>query len=618
MNTREQTLHALQRQVKRLNRRIIILKAISDRFMRWRLVAFLLVAIAIFVGLALQDYVLTAVISMVGFAGFSVLVHFHRQVTTTIAQFKVWEAIKRTHIARMTLNWERIPPPYLAKFPENHPFVIDLDMMGWRSVHQLLDTSISLGGSQLLLDWLLAIEPTPDDITHRQSIGRELASIGMFRDRLTMNAFLAQTKSTGRWRADRVLKWLAYENPIAHRLGRVLPILAILSLLNIVFVILFNVAVDFPPLWVGTGIAYLGLSAFQWSNLAGSFAEGLVLLEDLRQFSAILAHLETYNFGERKTLKALCEPITMSSNQPSKQLRRVSRLVGALSLQRNPIFWFAINFVVPWDVFFAHLLEQRKRALVELVPQWLDVWYELESLNSLANFANLNPDYTYPDVDSSGETVFNGVGLGHPLIAYTDKITNDFALDDIGQTVILTGSNMSGKSSFLRTLGVNLRLAYAGSVVNAESLHIGQFRVFTSIKVSDSLADGFSYFYAEVRRLKHLLNALCDDNPIPLFFLIDEIFRGTNNRERLIGSRSYIRALVSANGVGIIATHDLELVKLEEESAQISNYHFREEVIDNKIAFDYTLHTGPCPSTNALKIMAIEGLPVEDVEAVNP
>lgn len=615
MNTRERKLHALNRQVKRLNRRITTMSAVSDRFMRWRLMAFLVAGLAIFGGLALRDYLLTTVIIVVWLMGFSVLVHFHRRVTTTIAQFKVWEAIKRTHIARMTLNWEKIPPPYLAKFPEDHPFVIDLDMMGWRSVHQLLDTAISTGGSQRLLDWLLAIEPSPDAITHRQTVGQELTPIGMFRDRLTMNAFLAQTKSTGRWRGDRILQWLAQKNPIAERLGQVLPILGILSLLNIIFVIITNINPDFPPLWIGTGILYLAISGWQWSNLAGAFAEGLVLLADLRQFSAILAHIESYNFGKRESLKALCQPITATS-QPSKQLSTVSRLVGALSLQRNPIFWFAINLAVPWDVFFAHLLEKRKNALEALVPQWLEVWYELEALNSLATFADLNPDYRYPTVDSSNTTVFEGVGLGHPLIAHTEKITNDFTLDSIGQTVILTGSNMSGKSSFLRTLGVNLRLAYAGGVVNAENLHIGQFRVFTSIKVSDSLADGFSYFYAEVRRLKHLLNALRDDNPIPLFFLIDEIFRGTNNRERLIGSRSYIRALVSANGVGLIATHDLELVKLEEESAQISNYHFREEVIDGKIAFDYTLHTGPCPSTNALKIMAIEGLPVEDVEAM--
>jgi DNA mismatch repair ATPase MutS len=136
------------------------------------------------------------------------------------------------------------------------------------------------------------------------------------------------------------------------------------------------------------------------------------------------------------------------------------------------------------------------------------------------------------------------------------------------------------------------------------------FRLFTSINVSDSLMDGISYFYAEVKRLKSLLEAYQEKQDLPLFFLIDEIFRGTNNRERQIGSQAYVRALVNGNGVGVISTHDLALVHLADDQLEISNYHFREDVFDNRMVFDYCLWTGPCPTTNALKIMSIEGLPV--------
>ncbi|HLJ32445.1 MAG TPA: MutS family DNA mismatch repair protein, partial [Ktedonobacteraceae bacterium] len=240
----------------------------------------------------------------------------------------------------------------------------------------------------------------------------------------------------------------------------------------------------------------------------------------------------------------------------------------------------------------------------------------LEALCSLANFAYLNPDYTLPnvvknDAQSGRHIVFQAQGVGHPLIEEDQKVVNDFAMHNLGEIVLITGSNMSGKSTFLRTLGINLCLAYAGGPVNAQSFSTSLFRIFTTIKVSDSVTEGYSYFYAEVRRLKALLDELQRPNPYPLFFLIDEIFKGTNNRERLIGSRAYIRALAGKNCVGAISTHDLELVKLADELPAIINYHFREDVVNGEMVFEYKLQTGPSPTTNALKIMQMEGLPIE-------
>jgi DNA mismatch repair ATPase MutS len=244
----------------------------------------------------------------------------------------------------------------------------------------------------------------------------------------------------------------------------------------------------------------------------------------------------------------------------------------------------------------------------------LHVWFELEALCSLATFAYLNPEYTMPEVVSHEEqaVLFAAQTLGHPLLPVEKKVSNSFSLDRSGEVIIVTGSNMAGKSTFLRTLGINLCLAYAGGPVNAQRLRVSLFRIFTCIRVSDSVTEGYSYFYAEVRRLRRLLDALEQPNEYPLFFLIDEIFKGTNNRERLIGSRSYIRALVGRNCVGAISTHDLELVKLAESVPQVQNYHFREEVVNGNMVFDYILRSGPCPTTNALKIMQMEGLPIEE------
>ncbi|MBZ0296942.1 MAG: DNA mismatch repair protein MutS, partial [Anaerolineae bacterium] len=327
------------------------------------------------------------------------------------------------------------------------------------------------------------------------------------------------------------------------------------------------------------------------------------------RLNAVFRYLETRRYPHSARLRDLCAPFTNRDHRPSTQLRYIGWLVSAASIRGNPILWFALNIFVPWDYTVAYLFQRRKAQVAVQLPRWLNTWFELEALCSLANFAYLNPDYHFPTL--AQEPLFSAKAVGHPLIPYERKVCNDFALADRGSVVIITGSNMAGKSSFLRTVGVNLALAYAGAPVNAASLETGPFRLFTCIKVSDSVTDGFSYFYAEVRRLKALLDALDQDHPYPLFFLIDEIFKGTNNRERLSGSFSYIRALVGRNCLGIVSTHDLELIHLADEIESVRNQHFREEVINGRMEFDYKLRSGPSPTTNALKIMQLEGLPVE-------
>jgi DNA mismatch repair ATPase MutS len=289
-------------------------------------------------------------------------------------------------------------------------------------------------------------------------------------------------------------------------------------------------------------------------------------------------------------------------------------VLAAASVRGNPFLWMALSVLTPWDLYVMRWLDRCRSMVAALLPGWLDVWFELEALGSLANLAYLNPDYVFPELVTDGRAVFEAEALGHPLIPDDERVCNDFTLHDLGELTLITGSNMSGKSTFLRTLGMNLCLAYAGGPVNARDLRTAPFRLFTSIRLTDSVTDGISYFYAEVKRLKALLSALEGEHRFPLFFLIDEIFRGTNNRERLIGSRSYIRALVEhgqTGGAGVVSTHDLELVHLADEMPQIKNHHFEETIAGGQMLFDYKLRPGPCPTTNALQIMRLEGLPVD-------
>jgi DNA mismatch repair ATPase MutS len=348
------------------------------------------------------------------------------------------------------------------------------------------------------------------------------------------------------------------------------------------------------------------------------------LQDGLDKLRAILEYLERFRYGKHERLKKLCQPFLNPEQRPSLQLRQLGRIIVAVSLQRNGIIWLILNSVVPWRYYFAWRLGQYKLKIAEVLPIWLDTVFELEALNSLATFSYLNPDYAFPEISpdltpskaapsADNSSIFKVVQAGHPLISEDHKICNDFAFSESGEIVIITGSNMAGKSSFLRTLGVNLCLAYAGSPVNAQSLHTKLFRLFTCIRISDSVTDGFSYFYAEVRRLRELLDEFEDTSQtLPIFFLVDEIFKGTNNRERLIGSRAYLQALVGHNSVGLVSTHDLELVTLADNNAEVKNYHFKEDVAEGRMVFSYKLQMGPSQSTNALKIMEMEGLPVKD------
>jgi DNA mismatch repair ATPase MutS len=241
----------------------------------------------------------------------------------------------------------------------------------------------------------------------------------------------------------------------------------------------------------------------------------------------------------------------------------------------------------------------------------LEAWYEIEALTSLANYSSSHPGHAFPELlPVNAQPVLELTDLGHPLIHPGEVVTNDFILPGLGEIILITGSNMSGKSTFLRTVGAALVLAFAGSPVPARRMRTIPFRLFTSMNVTDSLSDGISFFYAEVRRLKALLDALEADHAFPLLFLIDEIFRGTNNRERQIGSWAYTRALAGRNGTGFLSTHDLELANLAGENSLIKNFHFRETIQDGKMVFDFKIHPGASPTTNALRIMALAGLPL--------
>lgn len=610
MIDKQTRLNALERHITRLNQRIDSLRARSDQFVRLRVAIVAISVIVVFLAFSLVGNTAGWISAVIALIAFNIAAYYHRQAQNSIQRHIAWRRIKIAHIARIKLDWERIPAEENLPIPPDHPFAIDLDLVGERSIHRLIDTSVSREGSARIQAWLLNSVPDLPAIEKRQMLIRELIPLTTFRDKLILNGRAAAGSRDGRLDGKKLLSWFEHHAASGPQRGDVL-VAALLAAINISLMVLASVGA-IPPVWVVSFVIYALYVRSKLQDAGDLFSQSMSLSGVVTNLNAVFRFLETYRYGANANLKALCSPFLDPQNRPSTQLRRIGLIVSAVSLRTNAILWGIINFLIPWDLYFAYLLNQRKAEIAAQMPVWLDVWFELETLNALANFAHLNPEYHFPIIRSG--CTFKGEKLGHPLIPFTTKVCNDFALTERGSMVIITGSNMAGKSSFLRTLGVNLCLAYAGAPVNAAHLETALFRMFTCIKVSDSVTDGFSYFYAEVRRLKALLTELEREHPYPLFYLIDEIFKGTNNRERLIGSRSYIQALIGHNGMGAVSTHDLELVRLADELPHIRNEHFKEDVIDGRMVFDYRLRPGPSPTTNALKIMQIEGLPVDVTE----
>ncbi|GAB4265274.1 MAG: MutS family DNA mismatch repair protein [Candidatus Promineifilaceae bacterium] len=600
----------LARQIGKLERRLEKLQQRSGRLAQLRLAVFFTAVFSsafAFLQWGAWPWLVTLGVGLVPFAG---LVWWHRRVETAVHHFDIWLDIRRTNLARLRLEWDALPPPLPVPARFDHPFALDLDMVGERSVHRLLDTAVSEEGSERLRGWLLVQTPNLPEIARRQKVVAELVRWPLFRDKLILKARLVAQTTESRWPGRQLLQWLAAHAPNP----RLRPLAVGLSGLALLFWLLFGLAQQdtLPSVWRWVWLVYVVVYGSQWAQAGDLFHDVVFIDDSLRRLSPLFQFLEQHNYGRFPHLQALCQPILQPDEKPSTYIRRLQRVVTAVGIRQNPFLALLINLLFPWDMVVALLLQKERERLAALLPSWLDVWFELEALSSLATYAYLHPETTVPVIDDSEDIVFTAVRLGHPLLPEEMKVRNDFAMSQMGEIAMITGSNMSGKSTFLRTVGVNLAMAFAGGMVDAASLVTRPFRLFSSIRVSDSVTDGYSFFYAEVRRLAQLLTSLADKTAVPLFYFIDEIFRGTNNRERLIGSRAYVRALANKKGVGLVATHDLELVKLADEITAVHNYHFRDDVADGKMVFDYTLRSGPCPTTNALKIMALAGLPVPE------
>jgi len=323
----------------------------------------------------------------------------------------------------------------------------------------------------------------------------------------------------------------------------------------------------------------------------------------LKTYSALLKHIEEKSFSSKKG-KELKAVFNTSAGLASGKIKKLSFYLNQLD-QRLNIFTAIFNLLFLWDHIWVNKIHDWKKANAHSIASWFEAMGKFEALNSTATLVYNNPSWTFPEI--SAEKEMKAESIGHPLINPQVMISNDFSSSTHQHIKIITGSNMGGKSTFLRTIGINSILAYAGTKVCAQKFELPYLQFYTSMRTKDDLSDNTSSFYAELKRLKLVLEAVQKDDNV--YFLLDEILKGTNTKDRHKGAKALILQLLKHKGAGLISTHDLELGNLEKDHPeQIENLCFEVETKGEELIFDYKIKKGVSQSFNATQLMKNIGI----------
>jgi hypothetical protein len=482
-----------------------------------------------------------------------------------------------------------------------HDFSGDVDLFGEDSVFRYLNRTVTGPGRSLLAAWLSDPYELRETITARQDAVRELAGKLGWRQQFMaygidkpleekeiagLNTWL---NSKDNFFSSRFIKISAFVLPAAGFIALILVIAGVLPLIVFLFVYTFNL------LLIGillTRINRIHELVSQKHNFLSS-VEKLVKSFEKEQFSSSI-------------LTVIQEKIFSKEGSVADRIRKLDKLIQAFDSRLNLFVGFILNGLLLWDFHCIMRLERWRNSAASGLPAWLSLLGEVDGFISLANYAYNNPDFSFPET-APGETVIEASRMGHPLLEDKTRIDNDFSIEHRGQAIIITGANMAGKSTFLRTVAVNLILGMTGAPVCAAKMKFSPVKLFTSMRTTDSLSHKESYFYAELKRLKALKESL--EKGENTFFILDEILKGTNSTDKSLGSKLFLRRLIELGGTGLIATHDISLGEMEKEfPANVVNKCFEVEIDGENISFDYILREGITRKMNAAVLMKQMGI----------
>jgi hypothetical protein len=502
-------------------------------------------------------------------------------------------------IARLEDRWSGSGEPGTRFVNPDHANAIDLDLFGTGSLFELLCTARTRKGQDTLAAWLLG-PASVEEVRARQ------AAVADLRPRLDLRESLAVVGAQVPGGIDYQLlaRWGAAPPQLPPGWPRV--VLILLALLNAATIVaMFALRTGVVPFLVSMLVAG-GFSL--WLRLPVARVLGAVerRARDLALLSGLLACIEREAF-EAPRLQTLHKALEGHGGPPSRQIARLVRVLDRLEWKQNLLF-APLAYLLLWDTQVAFALEAWRAASGPAIADWLTAVGEYEALAALATYSYEHPDDPFPEVVPDGPLI-EGEGLGHPLIPAERFVRNGVRLGGERRLLVVSGSNMSGKSTLLRTVGTNAVLAFAGAPVRARRLRLSPLVVGATLRIQDSLQAGKSRFYAEITRIRQLLD-LARASP-PLLFLLDELLSGTNSHDRSLGAEGIVRSLVELGAIGLVTTHDLALAAIADRLApRAANVHFEDTFENGEIRFDYQMRPGVVQKSNALALMRAVGLEV--------
>ncbi|GAB4037625.1 MutS family DNA mismatch repair protein [Spirosoma gilvum] len=571
----------------------------------WRLVWFIGSIATVWLFIQLDQQLAATATLVIGIIVFLILLKKHQEVRLKRDLNQKLTFINQDESARLKRQYLR--PETGEQFASaTHYYAGDLDVFGKHSLFRLVNRTHTYEGQTRLATWLKT-PSSPDAIRLRHQVVDELKPQLDWRQQFEGVAYIEET--VGHSPAE-LIKWATAE-------GISLP--GYLAIVRFLFpaITLSLVVAWFAGYLPGVVVlAALAAHGFVLSQTAARTKEvseqTFEISAALRAFRRLFQQAEELK-GDAVRLRAIRQALTSDKQLASEAIGSLAKLTEGLNYRRNPYFYLLFGIATLWDIQYLYRLERWRQTHGPELSRWFEALGELEALNSLAGFAFAHPGYTTPDIVDD-EFLLDFTLAAHPLLPPDRCVANSLKMSGSGQTILITGSNMSGKSTFLRTVGANVVLALAGAVVSAERFWCSPVRVFTSMRTQDSLEESTSSFYAELKRLQTLIQLTKQSAKIPVLYFLDEILKGTNSADRHRGAEALIRQLHHTTASGFVSTHDLELGQLTDADDFVRNYHFQSDLHNSELIFDYKLRDGICQSFNASQLMQAIGIEIDALQ----
>jgi len=547
-----------------------------------RLLVFISTAFAIY--MLFGNTKMVFAVALVGIVAFLFLVSRHTDLQYKRDKLKALKRINETEIKVLNRDFHTLPPGDEFKDP-THYFSQDIDLFGRGSFYQYCNRTALQQGSETLAE--VFVENEIENIARKQEAIQELSAMPEWRQEFSAVASLTKTQTT----TSAIQNWLENYISFTPALMKYLPLIfSVISVLSFVVYFLGYVHgfVLFAIMVMGFGIS--GIFTKKITKLG---AESSKAQSTFAQYNQLLQIIERTEF-KSALLNEKKKQILREGKRTSTILKEFAKLLGNLDQNNNVFYLFFGNGYFLRGLATSYQIEQWIAKHGQYAKEWFEVIAFFDAYISLGTFAFNHPDYVFPAL-TKDELVLKSKAAGHPLLHPEKSVLNDFQIDN-EQFFIITGANMAGKSTFLRTVSLQIVMANVGLPVCASEAEYNPIKLITSMRTTDSLTDDESYFFSELKRLKYIVDQIQTDR---YFIVLDEILKGTNSTDKAKGSRKFVEKLVGSKSTGIIATHDLSLCEVANELSQIANHYFDAEIIDNELHFDYKFKEGICQNMNA-------------------